>query len=71
MVKKLVCILLLLSAIGAYAQQNQRYKIGLTDLMLLKRQKLGAIPLTRQIGADGLEVDLATTRQLRAALSSS
>jgi L-ribulose-5-phosphate 3-epimerase len=40
------------------SQTNQRYKIGLIDLMLLKRQKLGAIPLTRQIGADGLEVDM-------------
>jgi sugar phosphate isomerase/epimerase/dienelactone hydrolase len=37
---------------------NQRYKIGLIDLMLLKRQKLGAIPLTKQIGADGVEVDM-------------
>ena len=36
----------------------QRYKIGLIDLMLLKRQKLGAIPLTQQLGADGLEVDM-------------
>jgi sugar phosphate isomerase/epimerase/dienelactone hydrolase len=39
-------------------KSNQRYKIGLIDLMLLKRQKLGAIPLTKQIGADGLEVDM-------------
>ncbi|MFI5131613.1 MAG: sugar phosphate isomerase/epimerase family protein, partial [Chitinophagales bacterium] len=37
---------------------NHRYKIGLIDLMLLKRQKLGAITLTKQIGADGLEVDM-------------
>src|SRR5438128_5812449 len=58
MVKKLICILFLLSAIGSYAQQHQRYKVGLIDLMLLKRQKLGAIPLTKQIGADGLEVDM-------------
>jgi L-ribulose-5-phosphate 3-epimerase len=58
MIKKLICILFLLSAIGSYAQQNQRYKVGLIDLMLLKRQKLGAIPLTQQIGADGLEVDM-------------
>jgi len=58
MVKKLVCILFLLSTIGSYAQQNQRYKVGLIDLMLLKRQNPGAIPLTQQIGADGLEVDM-------------
>jgi len=41
-----------------YSQKNQRYKIGLIDLMLLKRQKLGAILLTKQIGADGIEVDM-------------
>jgi sugar phosphate isomerase/epimerase/dienelactone hydrolase len=40
------------------AKQNQRYKIGLIDLMLLKRQKLGAIPLTAQLKADGVEVDM-------------
>lgn len=40
------------------AQSNQRYKIGVIDLMLLKRQKLGAIELSKQIGADGLEIDM-------------
>ncbi|SHL40760.1 Sugar phosphate isomerase/epimerase [Chitinophaga jiangningensis] len=40
------------------AKQNQRYKIGLIDLMLLKRQKAGAITLTAQLGADGVEVDM-------------
>src|SRR4029078_5236638 len=40
------------------ARSNQRYKIGLIDLMLLKRQKLGAIPLTAQLKADGVEVDM-------------
>ncbi|MEO6230566.1 MAG: TIM barrel protein [Ferruginibacter sp.] len=40
------------------AKQNQRYKIGLIDLMLLKRQKLGAIPLTAELHADGVEVDM-------------
>ncbi len=43
---------------ASFAQQAQRYKIGLIDLMLLKRQKLGAIPLTKEIGADGVEVDM-------------
>ncbi len=45
----------------AFAQQsnaNQRYKIGLIDLMLLKRQKLGAVTLAKQLGADGVEVDM-------------
>src|SRR5215831_3897835 len=40
------------------ARHNQRYRIGLIDLMLLKRQKLGAIPLASQLKADGLEVDM-------------
>ena len=40
------------------ARSNQRYKIGLIDLMLLKRQKVGAITLTSQLKADGVEVDM-------------
>jgi sugar phosphate isomerase/epimerase/dienelactone hydrolase len=42
----------------AKAKTNQRYKVGLIDLMLLKRQKLGAITLTAQLKADGVEVDM-------------
>lgn len=37
---------------------DQRYKIGLCDWMILKRQKLGAFQLTKDIGADGVEVDM-------------
>ena len=37
---------------------NQRYKIRLINLMLLKRQKLEAITLTGQLKADGVEVDM-------------
>ena len=37
---------------------NQRYKIAVVDLMILKRQKLGAFQLTKDIGADGVEVDM-------------
>lgn len=37
---------------------HQRYQIGLSDLMILKRQKLGAFQLTKDIGADGVEVDM-------------
>ena len=40
------------------ARTTQRYKIGLIDLMLLKRQKLGAVTLTAQLKADGVEVDM-------------
>lgn len=37
---------------------NQRYKVAVVDLMILKRQKLGAFQLTKDIGADGVEVDM-------------
>lgn len=37
---------------------DQRYKIAVCDWMILKRQKLGAFKLTREIGADGLELDM-------------
>lgn len=43
----------------ATAQSNgMRYKIAVIDLMILKRQKLGAIGLTKEIGADGVELDM-------------
>ncbi|MDR2148887.1 MAG: family 78 glycoside hydrolase catalytic domain [Tannerella sp.] len=37
---------------------NHRYKISVCDWMMLKRQKVGAIELAKEIGADGLELDL-------------
>lgn len=45
-------------SVSAQTPNQHRYKIGLIDLMLLKRQKLGAIALTKEIGADGVEVDM-------------
>jgi sugar phosphate isomerase/epimerase len=41
---------------------NQRYKIAVCDWMILKRQKLGAFQLTKDIGADGVEVDMGSLR---------
>lgn len=35
-----------------------RYKISVCDWMILKRQKLGALQLTKDIGADGVEIDM-------------
>ncbi|WP_240755325.1 sugar phosphate isomerase/epimerase [Pedobacter sp. SYP-B3415] len=35
-----------------------RYRVAVIDLMLLKRQKLGAFALAGQIGADGIEIDM-------------
>ncbi len=37
-----------------------RYKIGVCDWMILKRQKLGAFALAQEIGADGVEVDMGS-----------
>jgi sugar phosphate isomerase/epimerase len=37
---------------------SQRYKIAACDWMMLKRQKLGAIPLAKEVGVDGVEVDM-------------
>lgn len=37
---------------------SHRYKVAVVDLMILKRQKLGALPLAKELGADGVEVDL-------------
>jgi len=42
----------------APAVTNQRYKISVCDWMILKRQKLGAFQLAKDIGTDGLEVDM-------------
>jgi sugar phosphate isomerase/epimerase len=48
-----------LSSVNAVAQSaNHRYKVAVVDLMILKRQKLGAFPLAKTIGADGVEVDM-------------
>ena len=55
----LLCVVIFIVLPGvSLAQNSQRYKIGLIDLMLLKRQKLGAITLTAQLKADGVEVDM-------------
>lgn len=50
--------LLVMAGEGVYAQLKQRYKVAVVDLMILKRQKLGAFQLTKEIGADGVEVDM-------------
>jgi L-ribulose-5-phosphate 3-epimerase len=42
---------------------RQRYRIGICDWMILKRQQLGAFKWTDQIGADGVEVDMGSLGQ--------
>jgi sugar phosphate isomerase/epimerase len=41
-------------------QTKQRYRIGVCDWMILKRQKLGGFQLTKEIGADGVELDMGS-----------
>jgi len=50
-------------AAAATAGANERYKIGVCDWMILKRQKLGAFRLAREIGVDGVEVDMGSLGQ--------
>ena len=57
--KILIFLLLFLCFSGIeklFAQQ--RYNIAAVDLMMLKRQKIGAIPLASQVGVQGLELDM-------------
>ena len=46
--------------LGVYAQKTdkQQYHIAACDWMMLKRQKLGEFQLAKDIGADGVEVDM-------------
>jgi sugar phosphate isomerase/epimerase len=44
----------------AASTDAHRYKIAVCDWMILKRQKLGAFQLTKDIGADGMEVDMGS-----------
>jgi L-ribulose-5-phosphate 3-epimerase len=40
------------------AAEAPRYRVGVCDWMILKRQKLGAFQLAKDVGADGVEVDM-------------
>ena len=40
------------------AEKKNNYKVAVIDLMILKRQKISALPLAKEIGADGLEIDM-------------
>ncbi|MBI5799899.1 MAG: sugar phosphate isomerase/epimerase [Verrucomicrobia bacterium] len=48
------------SALSSPAAEPPRYRIAVCDWMILKRQKLGAFQLTKDIGADGVEVDMGS-----------
>lgn len=42
----------------ATSGDNQRYKVGACDWMMLKRQKIGAFQLMKELGGDGVEMDM-------------
>lgn len=46
------------SLVELFAAGTSKYKVAVVDLMILKRQKLSAIALAKEIGADGLEIDM-------------
>jgi sugar phosphate isomerase/epimerase len=50
--------LMLPGGVLSAAPLKQRYKIAVIDLMILKRQKISAISSAKEIGADGLELDM-------------
>ena len=59
--KKILFIVLLFFSCFAGIKKacaQQRYNIAAVDLMMLKRQKIGAIPLASQVGVQGLELDM-------------
>ena len=49
---------MLLGVVRGWAGSSHRYKVAVVDLMILKRQKLSAFQLTKEIGADGVEIDM-------------
>ncbi|NQD72687.1 sugar phosphate isomerase/epimerase [Sphingobacterium shayense] len=49
---------LLPKTLTAGSAKKQRYKVAVIDLMILKRQKLSAFDLAKEIKADGLELDM-------------
>lgn len=42
---------------------QERYQVGVCDWMILKRQKLGEFNLAKQIGCDGIEMDMGSLGQ--------
>lgn len=67
--KWILCIWLLYMVISASATSSvrmqvgdidQRYRIAVCDWMILKRQKIGAFQLAKELGSDGLELDMGS-----------
>ena len=51
---------------GETVAQEARYQVGVCDWMVLKRQKLGEFDLARQLGCDGVELDMGGLGQREA-----
>jgi sugar phosphate isomerase/epimerase len=49
--------------LAATKATNDRYKIGVCDWMILKRQRPGALTLAKEIGVDGVELDMGSLGQ--------
>ena len=45
---------------------QERYQVGVCDWMVLKRQKLGEFELAKQLGCDGVELDMGSLGQREA-----
>lgn len=48
------------NSVLAQSSNKQHYKIAVCDWMILKRQKLGAFGLAKEIKADGIELDMGS-----------
>lgn len=46
------------TSLSVLATEAPAFRVGVCDWMILKRQKLGALQLTKDIGADGVELDM-------------
>src|ERR1700748_3332988 len=56
--KTLYTAVIAIGAFASIAHAQEKYKVAVSDIMILKRQKLGEFQLTKTIGADGVELDM-------------
>ena len=64
--KRIPVIIIIVSVICLFETEvmmAQQYKVGVCDWMILKRQKLGEFELAKQIGCDGIEMDMGVLGQ--------
>jgi L-ribulose-5-phosphate 3-epimerase len=58
--RSFLIISVFLATISGFAAEGVCYRVGVCDWMILKRQKLNAFPLAKELGADGVEVDMGS-----------